>query len=120
MNKSIFQQTRIIQTPATMPANVEKALQVFMDYLDDKLPPLLASDSLSTVLRTEAPVQFGLTRIVDSVRSWAGRRSKDSGRPVVEFLTNAVWRIGHANAADVLEGFVADRFFPEFIHKLQA
>jgi hypothetical protein len=120
MNKSIFQQTRIVQTPAILPANVEKALQVFMDYLDDKLPPLLASDSLSMVLRTEAPVQFGLARIVDTVRSWAGRRSKDSGRPVVEFLSNALWRIGHASAAGVLEGFVADDFFPEFIHKLQA
>src|SRR5882724_941050 len=120
MNKSIFQQTRIIQTPPSMPANVEKALHVFMEYLDDKLPPLLASDSLSMVLRTEEPVQFGLTRIVDSVRSWAGRRSKESGKPVVEFLSNAVWRIGHANAAGVLEGFEADRFFPEFIYKMQA
>ena len=72
------------------------------------------------VLRTEEPVQFGLNRIVDSVRSWAGRRSKESGKPVVEFLSNAVWRIGHADAAGVLEGFVAGRFFPEFINKVQA
>jgi hypothetical protein len=91
-----------------------------VDYLDDKLPPLLASDSLSTILRTEAPVQFGLNRIVDSVRSWAGRRSKESGKPVVEFLTNAVWRIGHADATGVLEGFKPAKFFPEFINKVQA
>jgi len=102
-----------------MVANVEKATRVFLDYLDDKLPPLLASDSLSLVLRTDPPVTFGFQRIVDTVRSWAGHRSKDTGRPVVEFLINAVWRIGHAHSAGVLDGFAAARFFPEFIHKLQ-
>ena len=50
-----------------------------------------------------------------------GRSPSKRFRPaVVEFLTNALHRIGHANAAGVLEGFTPERFFPEFINKIQA
>jgi hypothetical protein len=99
----------------------EAELRDFVDFLDERAPPLAVSDSLSAVLRTEPPIRFGVPRVVEAVAVWAERRAAASGDGrVCDRMALATRKIVEAYRANILTGFDPKSFYRPFVLGLMA
>jgi hypothetical protein len=98
--------------------DVETALNDLIDYLDDRKAPLFVADSLSMLLRTQAPFHIEKTRVVETVVIWARQKSSVTGRPLHETLIDVLSSIKHAEQARVIQDFDPNLFYSSFIREL--
>lgn len=92
----------------------------FIDFLDDVKPPLFVSESLSTILRTEPPVQLPPQRVSDLVASWAEKRTATTGKQISELMLDATRKIVEAYRAGTIQGFDPKLFYRPFVLSLTA
>ncbi|MEW6734743.1 MAG: DUF4388 domain-containing protein [Acidobacteriota bacterium] len=98
--------------------DVEVALNDLIDYLDDRKAPLFVADSLSTLLRTSAPLYVEPIRVVEAVVMWAREKASLNGRPLHEMFISVLNSIKHAEQARVIRDFDAKQFYTSFIQEL--
>src|SRR5437867_868337 len=83
----------------------------FSTYLDGKVAPLFAADSLSKMLGTAPPAYFKPKQVAEFVAEWAQMRSAREGRPVYEYLLKGIELIVTADRTGVLSGFKPSDFY---------
>src|SRR5687768_2790890 len=86
-------------------AEFEQEIADFCDYLDDQKSPLAASRSLSRLLRTDPPVEFGTERVVEVVVDWAEARAARTGQKVSDLLVSSLRHIIDGFRIRAIEGF---------------
>lgn len=97
------------------------AVAEFVEFLDDRRPPLLLADSLSYVLRTEPPVRLGTQRVVELVGDWAEARAAANPAVLVsDLLLSATARIIEAYRSNTISGFDPKIFYRPFVLGLTA
>ncbi len=99
-------------------AEVDAAIDDFLAYLDDQKAPLIVSDSLSLLLRTEPPFALPRERVAEIVAGWAYNQASQRQRPLNEMLLAALEDIRHAERARVLKAFNPDTFYEGFVADL--
>ena len=99
-------------------AEVDAAIDDFLAYLDDQKAPLVVSDALSMLLRTEPPFALPRERVAEIVAGWAYNQSSQRHRPLNEMLLAALEDIRHAERARVLKAFNPDTFYEGFVADL--
>ncbi|QUV99006.1 DUF4388 domain-containing protein [Chloracidobacterium sp. MS 40/45] len=99
-------------------AEVDAAIDDLLAYLDDQKAPLLVSDALSLLLRTEPPFALPRERVAEIVAGWAYNQSSQRHRPLNEMLLAALEDIRHAERARVLKAFDPDAFYEAFVADL--
>ena len=99
-------------------AEVDAAIDDFLAYLDDQKAPLVVSDSLSLLLRTEPPFALPRERVAEIVAGWAYNQASQRQRPLNEMLLAALEDIRHAERARVLKAFNPDTFYEAFVADL--
>ncbi len=104
--------------PASNKVDIEAALNDLIDYLDDRKAPLFVADSLSSLLRTKAPIHVEQTRVVEAVVSWARQKASWSGKPIHEMFISVLSSIKHAEQARVIQDFDPNVFYASFIREL--
>src|SRR5438876_11348887 len=77
----------------------------FLTYLDGKIAPLFAAESLSHMLGSEPPVYFEPSQVADFVADWAQMRAVIDSKPIHEFFLKSVELIVTADHTRVLTGF---------------
>jgi len=97
---------------------VDAAIDDFLAYLDGQKPPLVVSDALSMLLRTEPPFALPRERVAEIVAGWAYNQASARNRPLNEMLLTALQNIHHAEQARVLKAFNSETFYEAFIADL--
>ncbi|MFQ3581288.1 DUF4388 domain-containing protein [Chloracidobacterium validum] len=97
---------------------VDAAIDDLLAYLDDQKAPLIVSDSLSLLLRTEPPYALPRERVAEIVAGWAYNQVSHRNRPLNEMLLAALEDIRHAERSRVLTAFNPDVFYEAFIADL--
>jgi hypothetical protein len=94
---------------------VVRAVEDFIDFLDDMQPPVQVADSLSLLLRTEPPILFGTHRVVDLVASWARKRESVGNERASDLMLGATRKIIEAYRSSILDGFDPKAFYRPFV-----
>lgn len=99
-------------------AEVDTAIDDLLAYLDDQKAPLVVSDALSLLLRTEPPFAVPRERVAEIIAGWAYNQASQRKRPLNEMLLAALEDIRHAERARVLRAFNPDAFYEAFVADL--
>ncbi|MBL8149811.1 MAG: DUF4388 domain-containing protein [Blastocatellia bacterium] len=98
--------------------DVEQAMSEMLDYFDDKRAPLFASDALSLLLRTKAPVKVERRKVVETIVNWARNKSAVMGWSLPSILVRVIGLIKQAESAQLIESFDGKLFYPGFIQEI--
>jgi hypothetical protein len=100
--------------------DLETAKSDFITYLDGKIAPLFATESLSYLLGSEPTAQVDPSQIADLVDFWAQMRSVNQGKPVHELYLKSVEIIVTADHTGVIAGFKPSAFYLSYFEALAA
>jgi hypothetical protein len=93
-----------VPTIAGAPTAFDKEISEFIEFLDQNRPARAVASSLTTLLRTRPPVQFGPERVTEIIVEWAQRRAVRSVGSVLDNVLAAVTMIVQAHQ----EGCIVD------------
>jgi hypothetical protein len=96
----------------------DRALGEMLDYFDDRRAAMFASEALSLLLRTKAPLSIDRRRVVEAIISWARNKSSVMGWPIPIVLLRVISLVKQAEQARLIENFDGPAFYPAFIKDL--
>jgi hypothetical protein len=90
----------------------------FLTYLDGKIAPLFAAESLSYILGSEPVAHFEPGQVADFVAGWAQMCAVNQSKPVYVFYLKSVELIVTADHTGVITGFKPSAFYMPYFEAL--
>lgn len=87
-----------------------RARNDFFDFLNDVRPSMFVEESLTWLLRTEAPFHVQASDVAELIAAWGEDRAKLSHQPRSVYFLNALRRIVEAHRANAVRDFDPDVF----------
>jgi len=87
-----------------------RARSDFLDFLNDVRPSMFVGESLSWLLRTEAPFHVQASDVAELIAAWGEERARLSHQPRSVYFLNALRKIVDAHRANAVRDFDPDSF----------
>jgi hypothetical protein len=103
-----------VSEQSRLPEEYAAEVADFLDFLEGTKPAIFVSGSLTKVLRTDPPVNFGPTAVGDIVADWAIERAARTGERESDLLLYATRTIVDAYNIDAVTSFRPRDFYRPF------